>query len=198
MKRMDLISVGCDSRQGRTWTASHQLILVLLVCAAAHGEIYTGDIEYTAGAGANEATIAIDFDFDNSFLFSFRWDGTATGWDALAALNAGALDVFATDFGEWGMFVDDFDYPGGTEYDYGQGVYAGWAYFNSTDNETWSLDPAGVSFRDLSNGDWDSWVWTNYDDSWLPIRTPGAAPIPEPATMLLFVAGGLLIRKRKV
>ena len=71
------------------------------------------------------------------------------------------------------MFVDDFDYPGGAEYDYGQGVSAGWAYYNSTDNEIWSLDPAGVSFRDLSDGDWDSWVWTNYDESWLPIRTPG-------------------------
>ena len=173
--------------------------LFLLTCSAALGEIYTGDIEYAAGAGANEATIAIDFDLDNSFLFTFKWDGAATGWDALAALNAaGELDVLATDYGEWGMFVDDFDYEGGTEYDYGQDVYAGWAYFNSTDNETWSLDMAGVSFRDLSDGDWDSWVWTNYDDSWLPIRSPGAAPVPEPATMLLIAAGGLLIHKRKV
>lgn len=171
--------------------------LVLLVCTSAHGEIYTGDIEYTAGTGTNEATIAIDFDFDNSFLFTFRWDDAATGWDALDTLNAGQLDVFATDFGEWGMFVDDFDYEGGVEYDYGEGVYASWAYYNG-DNEIWSLDSGGVSFRNLSDGDWDSWVWTNYDDSWMPIRTPGAAPIPEPATMLLFAAGVLLIRKRKV
>jgi len=171
------------------------LIIVLALCATSHGEIYTDGIEYTAGAGANEATIAIDFDFDNSFLFSFRWDGTATGWDALAALDAGALDVFATDYGEWGMFVDDFDYLGGTEYDYGQGVYAGWAYFNSADNEIWSLAGAGVSFRDLSDGAWDSWVWTNYDENWLPIRSPGAAPVPEPATMLLFAIAGLLPRK---
>ena len=170
--------------------------LVLFACAAAQGEIYTGGIEYTAGAGANEATIAIDFDLDNSFLFSFKWDGGATGWDALAAIDdAGALDVFASDFGEWGMFVDDFDYPGGAEYDYGQGVYAGWAYFNSGDNDIWSLDPAGVSFRDLSDGDWDSWVWTNYDQSWMPVRTPGAAPVPEPTTMMLFVVAGLLLRK---
>jgi len=173
------------------------LIIVLVVCAGARGEIYTGGIEYATGAGGNEATIAIDFDFDSSFLFSFQWDGAATGWDALAAIDAaGALDVFATDFGEWGMFVDDFDYEGGTEYDYGEGVFfAGWAYYNSTDNEIWSLDPAGVSFRDLSDGDWDSWVWTNYDESWLAIRSPGAAPVPEPATMLLFAAGGLLLRK---
>jgi len=186
-----LISVGCD--------ISHQLILVILISVCANGQIYTGDIEYAAGAGANEATIAIDFDLENSFLFTFEWDGAATGWDALAALNAaGELDVLATDYGEWGMFVDDFDYEGGAEYDYGEGVYAGWAYFNSTDNETWSLDMSGVSFRDLSDGDWDSWVWTNYDDSWLPIRSPGTAPVPEPATMLLIAAGGLLIHKRKV
>ena len=172
------------------------LIIVLTVCAAAPAAIYTGDVEYTAGTGSNEATIAIDFDFDNSFLFSFKWDGAATGWDALAALDPGALDVFSTDY-EFGMFVEDFDYSGGEEYDYGDGVYAGWGYYNSTDNETWSLDPAGVSFRNLSNGDWDSWVWTNFDESWMPVRTPGAAPVPEPATMLLFAVAGLLLRKRR-
>ena len=172
------------------------LIIVLLLCAPAGGEIYTGEVEYTAGAGSNEATMAIDFDFGNSFLFSFKWDGSATGWEALSAIDdAGLLDVFASNGGEWGMFVEDFDYPGGTEYDYGEGVYAGWAYFNSADNEIWSLSPGGVSFRELSNGDWDSWVWTNYDENWLPIRTPGTAPIPEPGAMLLLAAGGLLIRK---
>jgi hypothetical protein len=93
------------------------------------------------------------------------------------------------------MFVDDFDYEGGAEYDYGEGVTAGWAYYNSTDNEIWSLSPEGVSFRDLSDGAWDSWVWTNYDESWMPIRTPGAEPIPEPTTMLLFAVAGLLLRK---
>jgi len=171
------------------------ILLVLFACAAAHGEIYTGDIEYIAGTGANEATIAVDFDLNNSFLFTFKWDGAATGWDALDTLNAGTLDVFASDGGELGMFVNDFDYSGGVEYDYGHGVYAGWAYYNSADNDIWSLSPGGVSFRDLSDGAWDSWVWTNYDQSWLPIRSPGAAPIPEPATMLLFAAVGLLIRK---
>ena len=46
------------------------LIIVLTVCAAAPAAIYTGDVEYTAGTGSNEATIAIDFDFDNSFLMA--------------------------------------------------------------------------------------------------------------------------------
>ena len=166
------------------------LVTTLMISSVVHAQTYTGPIEYEAGTGSNQAKIAIDFDLDVSFLFTYRWDGTATGWDALDALDAGSLDVFATDWGEWGMFVNDFDYPGAAEYDYGLGANTGWAYYNSIDNENWSLDMGGVSFRNLNDGDWDSWVWTNYSPDWFTAyRTPGAAPIPEPATLMLLAIG---------
>lgn len=168
------------------------VFVVLLVCANAHGTTYTGAAEYSAGIGASSATIVVDFDLDNYFLFTYNWDGDATGWDALSALDAaGALDVYATDYVEMGMFVDDLDYPGGLEYDYGAD-YAGWAYY-AGDNETWDVSGSGVSFRALSDAAWDSWVWTNYDASWMPIRTPGAAPVPEPVSVLLFGVGAMLV-----
>ena len=171
------------------------LVFVLAITTNVHATTYSGNIEYPAGTGGNEATIAIDFDFGNSFLFTYTWDGDATGWDALNTIDiAGVLEVYATDYGEWGMFVNDFDYPGGAEFDYGA-EFAGWAYYVG-DNENWSLSGGGVSFRSLSNGDWDSWVWTNYDTSWNPVRGPGEQPIPEPTTIALLGLGGLALLGR--
>jgi hypothetical protein len=176
------------------------LVVVLAITAGASAVTYSGDMEYTAGSGSNEATIVVDFDFGNYFLFTYRWDGEATGWDAVSALEqAGALVVEATDFGEWGMFVDDLDYPGGFEYEYGAGANTGWAYCVG-DNETWSSSPVGVSFYSLSTGEWNSWVWTNYDQSWMPLRGPGGQPVPEPVSLALLGLGGLAIvrcRSRK-
>jgi hypothetical protein len=173
------------------------LVFMFAIAATVNAGTYTGSVEYTAGSGNSQATIAIDFDFGNSFLFNYQWDGDATGWDALAGIDlAGALDVFATDYGAWGVFVNDFAYPGGLEYDYGEGANTSWAYYVG-DNEDWSLSSIGVSSRLLNNGDWDSWVWTNYSPDWMTAyRAPGGQPIPEPCTTALLCLGGLLLRKR--
>jgi hypothetical protein len=176
------------------------LLLVISISGYVSGITYDVDIEYTSGSGSNEAKIVIDFDLDNYFIFKFQWedDSSPTGWDALDAIDtAGDLYVDATWYEFWqSHFVNGFDYPSGVEYNYGQGAMTGWHYYGSVDNTNWS-ENTGVDNRILSDGDWDSWVWTNYNESWLPLRGPGQVPVPEPMTIVLLGFGVLILRRRK-
>ena len=167
------------------------------VITNASAATYIGNLEYVAGTGSNHAIIAVDFDFEHYFLFTYYWDGDATGWDALNGIDlAGGLEVEATDWGEWGMFVDNLSYSDAAKHNYGEGSNTGWAYYVG-DNENWSLYGNGVSFRPLSDGDWDSWVWTNYDASWHAVRGPGEQPVPEPSTLALLALGAPFIKRRR-
>jgi len=184
------------------------LAVVLTVAICANAVTYSGNVEYSAGTGSDYcATVVLDFDQDSSFLFNYTWDQgqDPTGWDALLAIDAASEDFTMeyTDFG-WGILVDDFDYTGGTEFDYvGAGDTTGlyyWAYYEG-DNSTWSENMSGVSARYLTDGNWDSWVWTNSYGEWpnSVIRTPGQQPVavPEPTTLVSLALGGLLIRRKR-
>jgi hypothetical protein len=175
------------------------VMMMLAIVSNVNGGItYPETAQYTAGEGANCARIVIDFDADNYFVFDYKWDGPATGWDALAAIDAaGAMDVEATWYEAFGShFVSDFVYSGGAKYNYGAGAMTGWGYWGSSDGENWVIN-SGVDSRELVNGGWDSWVWSNYDFSvsWDPIRGPGAEPVPEPATIVLLGSGALYLFK---
>jgi hypothetical protein len=153
--------------------------------------------EYSAGTGSSSAHITLDFDYGNSFVFKYHWDGQATGWDALQAVNqSGALDIVYTEY-SWGVWITDFIYPGGTKYNYGLDN-TGWVYYLSDDGTDWFGSGAGVTERPLTDGCWDSWVWSNYPPDWsIPYRQPGQMPVPEPTTLILLAFGaGLLTRKK--
>jgi hypothetical protein len=175
-------------------------ILFLTTAVVKGGITYPDQAQYSAGIGENQATIVIDFDYENYFVFSYSWDGSATGWDALAAIEqAGALDVDAKWYEEYqSHFVRDFFYPAGNKFNYGENAITGWGYWGSLSGENWVIN-AGVDFRNLADGVWDSWVWSNYDFdiSWDPMRGPGQKAVPEPATILLAGLGAIFaFRKR--
>jgi len=182
------------------------LIFVLAIVTSAGAVTYPGlGIEYWAGdaQGQNEATVVVDFGFEQ-YAFGYRWDGAATGWDALNSIGSvvleNKLDVVSTDYGaEWGMLIEDLSYLDAVKFDYGEFAFAGWAYFNSSDGTNWTAAGGSCSFRNLSSGDWDCYNWSEFDMNppYGPLRLPGEQPVPEPVSLALLGLGGLLVRWRK-
>ncbi len=170
------------------------LFLAIALAGASQAATYDLAAEYSAGTGANSATIVIDFG-TAAYSFTYNWDGAASGWQALQSVDlAGDLAVGATDYGPMGIYVWDLAYPGATTFDYGL-TATGWSYFSSDNGEAW-YQTMGVAGRGLTDGGWDCWMWSNYDAEWNPLRQPGeTATIPEPMTLCLLGLGGIFVRR---
>ena len=62
-----------------------QVLMVLVLAASAVQAVV---VEYSAGDGASEAFVTVDFGYD-IYNFSYKWDGSATvsGWDMLDSID---------------------------------------------------------------------------------------------------------------
>jgi hypothetical protein len=178
------------------------------------------DVRLWAGSGVKRAALVVDWNDakpNESLLWGFRWDGTATGEDLFRAIDAADPHLFLdvkTD-PTFGDFLDaigyDADGDGFSATDPDDHYHAGfelgsfWSYFTFESTPFgpggWAESNVGFAARTLADGSWDGWSWDAF-----PADAPGepvaavAAPVPEPASMLLLAgaAGAMcLVRRRK-
>lgn len=177
------------------------------------------DIQFWAGSGVKQAALVVDWNDgkpNESLLWGFRWDGSATGEDLFRAIDAADPRLFLdvkTDptFGDFLNAIGyDVDGDGFSTADPDDHYHAGfelgnfWAYFTFESTPFgpggWAESNVGFADRPLANGSWDGWNWDAF-----PADPPGepvaavAAPVPEPTSVGLIVgaAGAILLARRR-
>jgi hypothetical protein len=187
------------------------------------GIVGMDDIEYWVGSGANSAALVIDFNdgrTSESYVWGYRWDGTACGADMLIAIAAAdanltldyegdGTDSFLlnsvsyysqtqTKAADWSVFWNYYvaggyasdDIPSNDTVDTPAAVASG----GTTLPETWTSSPVGAS--SVSFGDSGRILSDGSWDAWsfgAWGTTPGTdiEAVPEPASALLLMLGSL-------
>lgn len=162
-------------------------------------------IEYWAGHGDKQAVVVVDFSSgpDDSYAFGYRWVESATGEDALVAIDAaGDLDVTIKEFTGVGKFLHAMAYDGHMwENNWDEGHADWWSYWTDDFGEvetpqdlldeglSWhSPQEWGMSGRVLADRSFDGWAAAVLWDA-LPPEVPQSGWIPEPTTLVVLAAG---------
>lgn len=203
--------------------------------ASPYSDFDFDDITYWVGSGSNQAALVIEWNDGKepqTIVWGYRWDGTATGADMLAAISgsgyatggpfsgnmAGADSRLYTQLQWWsgydaytvyafGYDVDgdgfkwqeDADESGGPADpdDHGyEGWYTGyWSYWVSDDGSEWAYSGWGISARELSDGSWDGWSYSDFASygSGSAPGTPASAQAPVPIPGAIWLLGSGLI-----
>lgn len=173
-------------------------------CAPAFAFNFNDIVNWT-GTGSNEAAMLVDFHDGSqyqSFVWGYRWDGTANGEDMFKAIVAHDPNLSSTITSySFGDAVSAIGYDGSS---FGLGTHSQsgfststqgyWDYYNGDGFSlpTWTESGVGFTDRTLTNQTWDGWSWAANFNSTPPSDTPIAAPqsAPEPGAIITMV--GLL------
>ena len=143
------------------------------------------------GIGVN--TVGVEIEWKDGFAteFAISFDTPSiTGWEVFDVITAETtLTTTIIDYGTPevpSLFLDGLTFDGHINVGWGGGE-DWWHYWIKDAEDNWQVPAFGVSDRILLPGDMDGWRYGSD-------LAPGV--VPEPATMLLLAAGGLLIRKR--
>ena len=179
---------------GRWFRAFGELGMIVLLASGqlAFADDFNGmdlDIEYWTGTGSYQAVLVVDFKATggDSYVFGYRWDGQATGYDMVNAVaTGGGLDFTAKYWSGMGYYIVNYSYQGqsGNPDNY-------WCYWLGTPGSGtvgWVSAGGGPSSRVLSDGVFDGW-YNGFD---------GTEPrLPEPMTGMLVLPLGLLVVRRR-
>lgn len=177
----------------------------LAITATAHADLIIDetagtilDVTASAGTGSSTAFFVIDFEHTGggTWAFAYSFDGDATAHEAFTAFADIGLTYAFDDFGEWGLFVNNFAWSddAGDASNY-------WAHTLATPDGSgsvdWSEAMSSVDTTWLQDGLLSGW-YNGFNDDYsaitptLPLTTVPAAP----ALALLGLAGARHRRRR--
>ena len=179
-------------RHTATIGAASAACAVISFAVPAHAAIID---TFSVGTGASTSTIQIDFGSGNGYIISYSWDGAATGWSALLAIDAADTDMaIQYQTFSFGVFLTGISI--GPDHDYGTGdlwpIENYWHYWTAQPTDapdSWNSSMIGAADRVLVNGARDAWVFGSP-------ALPQAIPAPG-ALVTLSVAGALARRRRR-
>jgi len=178
-------------------------------------------VSHWVGTGNQTALMVVDWQMSTTktIVFGYRWDGTATGFDLLNAVQAADIGfefvwhpdyvgslVFGMGYdvnGNGGSFVSgqpgfttEIGYATDANDYYREGWYSGyWAYYISRDGEDWGYANEGLA-RTLADGDWEGWSF-NSAPLWAEGPPANIPLVPEPTVGLSMLMAGMALVFRR-
>ncbi len=145
---------------------------------------------YEIGIGTHTASIQIDQEDGDAYLFNVHWSGGSyTSWQAMLDADA-ALEGLSLQYDtySWGVFLTGVTIDGDTDFGFGDlWPIENYWHFWLHDTAEWEMASFGATERALFDGARDAWVFGS------PIAPQG---VPAPGALALTLAWSAVCRGR--